>query len=328
MDVTDQMPDPWTPPSSASRDGLRTSLVSAALVRVQRDLPHMTSLLASRWGDVQLEAYFQGDVDTLRDTQSVTKSVLSLLVGIAHGEGRLQPDDLALSYLPDLRSAVTDPRWQDVTVRHLLTMTSGARSELTDPEYDEAWMASTDPLRYILRQPLVATPGGTFHYSNGGAHLLGEVLARVTGEPLERYARARLLGPLGVSRLDWSRDVQGRVDGYGGLSLTSRDLLRLGQLVLQGGRWEKQQLVPDGWINHATQGVVDAYIWMEGIPRYGLMWWVAEEAGHTVWYATGYGGQYLAVVPDAELVVAATGVVGDHPSHRHIVTSVIKAARY
>lgn len=320
------MPDSWTPPSSTARAAFQPQLVSAVLRQAQRDLPHLTSLLASRWGDVQLEAYFQGDADTLRDIQSVTKSVLSLLVGTAQGEGRLRLDDLALSHLPDLRSAVTDPRWQDVTVRHLLTMTSGARSELTDPEYDEAWMASTDPLRSTLRQPLVATPGETFHYTNGGAHLLGEILARATGEPLETYARARLLGPLGVSRLDWPRDVQGRTTGYGGLSLISRDLLRLGQLVLQGGRWEDQQLVPDGWINRSTQGVVDAYTWMEGIPRYGLMWWVAEEAGHTVWYATGYGGQYLAVVPDADLVVVATGVVGDHPSHRHVVTRVIEAA--
>ncbi len=307
--------------------GLNPAPLLAAHQRILRDLPDVTSLLVARAGRLAFEAYFQGGPEDARDVQSVTKSVLSLLVGAALGQGHLQGlDQPVLSLLPELAAHVVDDRWTRVTVRHLLTMTSGLPSELTDEAYDEAYMAAPDPVRFAVGQRLAGEPGADFRYSNAGAHLLGAALARVVGQDLAEYAQANLFTPLGVPHAHWTRDPQGRPMADGGLRLRSRDVLRVGQLVLQRGGWAGQRLVPAGWIADATRPHVPGYVWMEGLPDYGLLWWVTAEGGAPVWYATGFGGQYLAVFPELDAVAVMTGVVGVHPSHRFILPEFVRAA--
>ena len=314
---------PAAPPEAVGLDPVR---LDAAARYVARDLPHVTSLLVARRGCLAFERYFGIQAGEAQDLQSVTKSLVSLLVGIALDRGLLTSlDQPVLPLLPGAGDP-SDCRWRQVTLRHLLTMTSGLPSELTDPAYDDAWVKSADPVRFALAQPLVAAPGSTFHYSNAGAHLLGAALAGAAGQDLAAFAQEALWTPLGIATPHWPRDPQGRPFASGGLHLTPRDLLRLGQLVLQRGEWAGQQWVSRAWVEEATRPHLPGYEWMEGLPEYGLLWWVARE-GHTEgWYATGYGGQYLAVFPELELVAVMTGKVENHSNHRHVIAREVRAA--
>ena len=156
--------------------------------------------------------------------------------------------------------------------------------------------------------------------------MLGAALAQAAGRNLADFAQEALFTPLGIGAPRWPRDGQGRPLACGSAHLTPRELLRLGQLVLQGGDWEGRSLVPGAWIQEATRAHVEGYLWMEGLPGYGLLWWVTREGGAEAWYATGYGGQYVAVFPALELVAVMTGRVGDHPNHRHVIAEGMRAA--
>ncbi|GAA3836089.1 serine hydrolase [Deinococcus aetherius] len=315
---------PTTRPEDA---GLDPNRLDALHARIERALPHVTSLLVARHGHLAFERYFGIYPTSPQDTQSVTKSLVSLLVGVALDRGLLAGlDQPVLPLLGSDADALTDARWRDVTVRHLLTMTSGLPSELTDAAYDEAWMASEDPVRFALARPLVADPGTAFHYSNAGVHLLGAVLAQAAGQNLADFAQEALFTPLGIAPPPWPRDPLGRPLACGSAHLTPREMLRLGGLVLGRGRWEGRQLVPPGWVEEATRVHVQGYGWMEGLPGYGLLWWVTREGGTEGWYATGYGGQYVAVFPALELVAVMTGRVEDHPNHRHVIAEGVLGA--
>lgn len=323
--MTGVHPDfPTASPGAVRLDAGRLLALDAQMTR---EWPHVTSLLVARHGQLAFERYFGIHPTDPQDTQSVTKSLVSLLVGAALDQGLLtSPEQPVLPLLAGAAGDVTDARWGDVTLRHLLTMTSGLPSELTDPAYDEAWMASEDPVRFALAQPLLTPPGTDFHYSNAGVHVLGAVLAQAAGQPLADFAQEALFTPLGIRAPIWPRDGQGRPLACGSAYLTPRELLRFGQLVLQGGQWKGRQLVPAAWVQEATRAQVGGYRWMEGLPGYGLLWWVTREGGAEAWYATGYGGQYVAVFPKLALVAVVTGQVGDHPSHRQVIAGGVRGA--
>ncbi|EYB68260.1 beta-lactamase [Deinococcus phoenicis] len=315
---------PTAPPEAVGLDPAR---LHAACLHVARDLPQVTSLLVARRGHLAFERYFGIEATEPQDTQSVTKSALSLLTGIALDRGLLPgPDQPVLPLLPGLTDSVKDTRWPHVTLRHLLTMTSGLPSELTDPAYDDAWFTSSDPVRFALAQALVSPPGTAFHYSNAGAHVLGAVLAHAARQDLAAFAQEALWTPLGITAPPWPRDPQGRPFASGGLRLTPRQMLRLGQLVLQRGEWAGQRVVSPAWVEEATRPHVPGYEWMEGLPGYGLLWWVTREGNTEGWYATGYGGQYVAVFPELDLVAVMTGKVENHPSHRHVIAREVRGA--
>ncbi|MFB9991111.1 serine hydrolase domain-containing protein [Deinococcus oregonensis] len=303
-------------------------LNEAALLTLERqialDFPDVTSLLVARHGQLAFERYFVGQAADPRDTQSVTKSILSLLTGIALQRGLLSSlEQPVLPLLAHIPATIQDSCWAAVQVRHLLTMTCGLPSELTDASYDDAWFTSQDPVRFALEYPLIDAPGTTFRYSNAGVHVLGAALAKAAGQPLATFAQDVLLGPLGVVTPEWPADPCGRPFASGSLHLTSREMLSFGQLTLQRGWWNDTELVPSSWIQQATQPQLQGFEWMEGIPDYGLLWWVAHENGTLGWYATGYGGQYIAIFPEHDLVVVMTGQVTDHPPHRQLIPELL-----
>ena len=304
--------------------GVRGSRLAPLDQRIADHLPDVTSLLATQRGQVVFERYYLGTADEPRELQSVTKSIVSLLVGIALKRKVLHTLEQPVLPLLNWSGAIGDPRWPSVTFRHLLTMTGGLPSELTDPTYDDAWFTSPDPVGFVLTRPLLDAPGTTFRYSNAGAHLLGAALAGAAGMPLAAFAQHGLFNPLGIPAPPWSTDPEGRALASGGLFLTSRDLLKIGHLTLQDGQWHGEALLPSGWVREMTRPHLKGYVWMEGIPDYGLMWWAAHEEGTEGWYATGYGGQYLAIFPARSLVVVMTGRPCDHPSHRHIIPSLVR----
>lgn len=269
--------------------------------RIDAQLTDVQSVVALHRGHLAFEYYRQGvTADTLQDTQSVTKSVLGLLFGCALADGLVRgTDELIATRLPAMLRQGADPRVQRLRFEHLLTMTAGWPGDQT------AQRDRDDDLRQIVRRPFKADPGQRFAYDNGTANLLALALANVARQPLSAYARQRLLQPLGIDRFSWRQGAQGHDLGALGLSLTTRGMARVGELVLAEGRWEGRALLPADYLRRATTARNNG-----GDPLfspYGYLWWVAgkgREQGAV--FANGYGGQWIYVYPPLQLVVAAT----------------------
>ena len=199
------------------------------------------------------------DAGTLHDVRSVTKSVVSLLIGIALDRGLIAGvDQPALAYLPDYAALRTDDN-QRILLRHLLTMTSGLRWN-EDLPYDDPKNSlrlmneAADPYRYVLEQKLVHEPGKWWEYNSGNTMLLGAVLRHATGKELPDFAREALFEPLGITEVEWI-DVPPahQPAAWGGLRLRPRDMAKIGQLVLNGGTWKGRRIVSADWIAELTQ---------------------------------------------------------------------------
>jgi CubicO group peptidase (beta-lactamase class C family) len=296
--------------------------------------PQVRSVLVVRHGHLVYERYWQGaDAGDGHTSYSVTKSFVSALVGIALGEGRLRSldqtvEELLAGHLP----ADADPRLRRVTVKQLLTMTSGLAGDDSslagDDRVSDRMAQSRDWVRHILGRRLETSPGERFAYSSASSHLLSAVVADATGKSTLAYARAKLFGPLGIATGDayqptvdhwppteaeieaferapvaWPRDPQGYHYGGAFLRLPARDLAKLGYLYLNGGRWDGTQVVPADYVRASTQRQSDPPV---GPGGYGYQWWVTNETGHDSFRAMGFGGQLIQVIPDLDLVVVIT----------------------
>lgn len=291
--------EPDRPWRTANPDelGLDAGRLEAAHLRAV-DNEWVRSLLVVRHGRMAFERYYGGfGPDSLADVRSVTKSVVSTLTGIAIARGEMPGVDTPVSDLVNPDDFGASRLDEAITVRHLLTMTGGW-------EWDEAdyarWESGRDPVRFLLDRVIVDAPGTRFAYNSAGVHLLGVALEKATGESLPDYADEVLFGPLGIPDSAWEPLVGGRVNGGTGLDLRPRDLARLGELFLRGGRWSGQAVVPGDWIDMATAPAFSWSSWRS----YGYLWWIDLERG--AYYAHGYGGQYLYVLPARDLVVVVT----------------------
>ncbi len=287
---------------------------------------NLHGIVVDQHGTLQFEAYFEGDdqpagawfsrrvsfgADDLHDLRSVTKSITGLLVGVALNRGQIKSIHTpVLDFFPEHADLKT-PERAGITLAHLLTMTHGL-------EWDESgsyvrlgnsetrMRFSRDPDRYALERAVVALPGTRFAYSGGATALLGEVLVRTTGKPLDVYAAEVLFEPLGIVRHEWRRDVHERVTPYGGLRLRPRDLAKIGRMLLDGGRWRGEQIVPASWIDASFRRRVAA----DPPLGYGYQWWRTVVRGQggmlPVVAAFGNGGQRLFLVPQLDLAVVVT----------------------
>ena len=270
-------------------------------------IPRFKSLLVARHGRLVAEYYFGGsDSTTLFDVRSVTKSVVCALTGIALRDGVLP--GTAAPIAPYLAAADTlDSADSAVTVRHLLTMTSGyAWDETTGPDYN-AWIVADNHVQYLLDRAHASPAGATFTYNSAAVHTLGVVLADAAATPLPRYATDHLLGALGVDTVAWEPLDRGTVNGGSGIALRARDLLKFGQLFLQRGWSGDASVVPESWVDSVTR---PQFAWRTVVGplhqvTYGMLWWVSD-ASPAAYFAWGYGGQFVYVVPSRDLVVVAT----------------------
>jgi CubicO group peptidase (beta-lactamase class C family) len=282
--------------------------IASAVERAMRapNLRHVQSVLVSSHGQMVLERYFRdrraGD---LTNVHSVTKSFVSTLVGIAIGDGRLAPTMTVGEVLAD-RVPPDDGRNAQITVQHLLTMTSGLAA---DGPYDIDEIADAGGwwVEGPLRAPLRSEPGTAFTYNNGAAHVLSVMLSAAVRMPLGRFAEDRLFGPLGIEAYRSPKDLGGNPLGYGHLEVRPLDLVRLGELYLRHGRTGDAQILDPGYVDASTSAVTQGGP-PEGV-AYGYLWWIAERAGRPAYFAGGFGGQYVTVVPELELVVVTTGDV-------------------
>ncbi|MEM7625395.1 MAG: serine hydrolase [Planctomycetota bacterium] len=293
----------------------------------QGQVPAQHALLVYQRGQLLLERYWDGEdhiigqpipaprsfgPETLHDLRSCSKSVVGLLTGIAIDEGLLPPIETSAHLLfPDLIESSPErftAAHRRITLEHLLDMTDGIAWDQDNAKpmmaRNEFWLwQAQDPSAYVWSQPIAHPAGETFNYSSGSTTLLAEAIRRRSGMDIEAYAKEKLFRPLGVTRWEWVAQRNGSPAAFGGLRLAPRDMLKLGRLVLQRGKWEGKQVVPGAWI--------DATGDRRGEQRfYGYQWWldtytVHGQSVHAV-AAGGLGGQYIHVFPTLDAVVVST----------------------
>lgn len=270
-------------------------------------IPRLTSFILFQGDRIQRERHASdGARDRPRNIKSASKSILNALTGIALEQGHLESLDVPVSvFLPEYfaRVPADDPRWR-ITVRHLLTMSSGLPS--TSIGNYGAWVTSRDWVGYALGREVQSEPGTVMTYSTGDTHILAAVLTRATGRPLRQFAQQNLFAPLGIQVGGWDRDPQGVYFGGNNLALSPSALLGFGRLYLDQGQHNGRQVLPGAWVADSWQ---PRFLSSSFNRRhdYGYLWWHTRFAGHSTWFAWGYGGQFLFVVPGLETVVVLTG---------------------
>jgi CubicO group peptidase (beta-lactamase class C family) len=239
--------------SSAEAQGMDSAVLGQGLRALSGDTGHLHSLLINRNGCLVVEAYRPFyNRETKHYLNSATKAVLSALVGIAVHEGRLQEAASVFSYLRESVPMNNDARWSAVTVRDLLTMSSGISWHQSPPDNTSDEMGhSPDWLRFILQRPMAADAGKITNYSNGDSHLLSVVLQDAVGETALEFAQKRLFAPLGIRDVAWDRDPQGRSIGSAALQMRPIDMAKIGLLYLRGGRFEGRRILERAWVERS-----------------------------------------------------------------------------
>jgi CubicO group peptidase (beta-lactamase class C family) len=286
--------------------------VGAALDDVSGGGSPLSAVVVRRHGQVIGEAVAPGiDPETPQPVFSVTKSVVSLLVGIAVDEGLLELD----THLSEVLGDEVEGAHPDVTVEHLLTMTSGLFLADDEGGVETLYASNEDWVATLLEQPSAGPAGGGFAYCSGCVHLLTAALDQATGG-LAAWADERLVALLGEEPVAWELAGDGSqlpIGGWG-LELTARQMANVGQLYLDAGRWDGQVLVSAAWIRASVRDQVEVpdpfEPWASG---YGYLWWTTPEGAYA---ATGRGGQLILVVPALDLVVAATAELSDEDTWR------------
>jgi CubicO group peptidase (beta-lactamase class C family) len=270
-------------------------------------MPRFRSLLVARHGKLVAENYFGGaNSATVFDLRSVTKSVVSMLTGIAIQNGSLPNIDATVGTYVDAPYSL-DAGDRAVSVRQLLTMTSRYQWNENSADDYNLWVLSNDHVQFLLDRRQT-DPAGTFTYNSAAVNLLGQVLQDAVARPLPDFATEVLFQPIGITSVQWEELEPNMVNAGSGIKMTATDLLRFGQLLLQRGRSASRQVVPESWID---AGTTPQFNWREqyGAQRgttYGYLWWVAQPPATVATFAWGYGGQFAYVVPSLDLVVVAT----------------------
>jgi CubicO group peptidase (beta-lactamase class C family) len=266
-------------------------------------LPRLRSLLVSWRGDLVLERYFAGTrASQPANIKSASKSVISALVGIAVAGGLIKSvDEPIVHYFPELLKD-KDTRKRAITIEDLLTMRSGLAS--TSGRGYGAWVQSPNWVRYVLARPLTDEPGTRVEYSTGSSHLLSAILTRAARMSTWQFAQEQLAKPLGFSLPRWPQDPQGIYFGGNDMLMTPRQMIRFGELYVNGGQAGGKPLLPASWV---VQTIVKRGQSRWGSDReYGYGFWIRELAGLNTYYAWGYGGQFIFVIPAIDLVVVTT----------------------
>ncbi len=319
----------WTA-STPDAEGLDPSMLADLAGRIRRgDFGTIHSLLVVRHDRLVVEEYFSGgSAAQVHTLQSVSKSITSLITGIAIQQGRLRLTDRVVTRFPDYEPiANMDDRKAALTVQDLLTMRSGfdwSESTYTGSPLQRLNDCRCDWVRFMLDWPMREAPGTRWEYVSGGVILLGAVVTAATGERVDLFGDRELFAPLGVQGAYW---IGGLPDGLphtgGGLYMRARDMAKIGAMVAAGGRWQGRQVLSASWIRESTARVVSR-------PRtfgahsvdYGYLWWILDRADPMnprpqpgdIITASGARGQWIFALPDEDLVMVTTAENGETPN--------------
>ena len=325
--------------------GMRASRLNALSESIANgSAPGVNSLIIIRHGYLLTERYFNGTTPTAAKTvQSVTKSVASLLAGIAVDKGFLTQDSRILTVLPEYADlANQDARKADITLRHLLSMRSGINfyeNPYSGSPLERLNTSHDDWVRIALAEPMNADPGTLWQYNSGGAIAVGGMIRRAVGGDFYQFARDNLFTPIGVTSQLWYYNTFDNLPHTGGgLLISPLDLARIGYMVLRRGMWNGTRIVSEQWLDASMTPITSRPSMMGGhVTDYGLLWWLmpldgASPSGRrddTIWMASGNFNNWLFIVPRHDLVVVVTG--GDNRSfgepvdflYREILPSVV-----
>lgn len=304
--------DGWKTASMIS-EGMNTALIDQLFDQLGPAKHKIHSVLLVKDDQLILEEYFGSQtIETRHDLRSVTKSLRSILTGIAIDRGFIDSiDDPISNYLGDLQPKKNlDPRKAEITIRHLLTMSTGLECNDWDPRsagQEDRVYKKKDWLQYTLDLPMVYDPGTESRYCSMGVVLLVELISRASGMSIDVFARKYLFDAMNISNYSWRHTSRKEVISSGKrLSMTARDMAKIGQLILNKGKWKEQQLVSKEWITLSTQTHTD----IDGM-SYGFLWWKIplklEDRQTMSTTATGNGGQYIVVLPEMNSIAVFTG---------------------
>ena len=315
--------------------GLNADAIDAAA----RSLPRLHSLLVSQRGELIFERYYnRRRPEQPANIKSAAKSVISALVGIALDRGLIADVRTPIvTFFPEV-ARDPDPGKKAITVEDLLTMRSGL--EGTSNRNYGAWVTSRNWVEHALARPMFAPPGAIMEYSTGNTHLLSAILTKASGKSTWQFANDVLANPLGFTLASWPRDPQGIYFGGNDMLMTPRQMVAFGELYLNRGRANGRQIVPERWVARSCEGRRREFRPGERFGRgaanpfpdpmrdrqYGYLWWVYNIGGHETCFAWGYGGQYIFVVPDLDLVIVTTAspdVSEERRGHRQRVFDIL-----
>ncbi|UCH63144.1 MAG: serine hydrolase [Fidelibacterota bacterium] len=301
--------DGWST-STPAAEGLDKVALQEVYERLFSEDEYITaiSLLVVRNGKLVAEGYFRSldDRHTKRQIQSVTKSITSLVFGIAWEMEYF--DDLDQRLYDIVPEAFDDDlRKREITLRHLLTMRACLKFWSDEFAQEMQMNDQKNVMKYILAKPLFADPGTLFNYRDCDPQLLGGAVSVKTDMTLEEIAKDRLFSPMGIVDYYWEKNADGDNWAAQALYMRSRDLAKIGKLVMNRGNWQGEQLISEDWIEQATSIQTPQY---DGQPEdgtdpfYGFYWWIYPHMG--AFTALGAGGQYIFIIPDKNLVIVMT----------------------
>ena len=252
-----------------------------------------------------VDEYYKDDYDqtSVFTLQSTSKSITSAIFGIAMEQGYIDSVDTPIStYFPQVLNDGIEYKRQ-ITVWNLLTHTTGL--DVSDTANWDTWLASDNWVDYVLNRPAVSRPGTTFNYFTGNIHLLSAIIQQTTGKTTLEYGRENLFSKLDMDSVECTTDPQGISDGGNGFAMNVYDMAKMGQLYLNNGVWEGEQVIPQEWVQDSTTVQFDR---SSGSADYGYQWWVRTfgDNNYHAYFAQGHFGQYIFVVPELELVVVMT----------------------
>jgi CubicO group peptidase (beta-lactamase class C family) len=288
---------------------MRPTILAMIDPYVAEHFPTLLSLVVVRHGMLVFERYYHHwRAEDRVNVKSATKSIVSALVGIALRERFVTSLDQRLyEFFPHYFPAHSDPRKREITLKHLLTLRSGLA--WVEQESVGALFTSDNWVQYGLSLPLWHAPGEVYAYSTLDAHLLSAVLSQVTGASALTFANASLFGPMGSSLTQWAHDPQGYPIGGSELYLTPYEMTKFGYLYLRRGVWDGEQIIPEAYLEASIHTQVSTGISAVADPNvtlsetYGYLWWVSRVGPYTSFFALGYGGQTIYVIPELDVVL-------------------------
>ncbi|SHN11002.1 serine hydrolase domain-containing protein [Mucilaginibacter sp. OK098] len=283
---------------------------TAAIIKNNRQL---YSIVVSQNDKIVYNQYFNGkSQQDLFNNQSLTKSVMSLLIGIAIDKGYIgSVDEKIVKYFPELAQD-TDKRKQDITIRQIMNQASGLWHE--DLINLGKYFTIADPSGYVLKAPLVSEPGKVFHYNNAGTHILSVILTKSTHMSTLEFANRYLFGPLAIRNVEWGKMRDGYYDGCGLLSvhLSTEDMNRIASLLLHKGRFNNKSVVSEKWINQVLHPTIFYNTdWGFNGSTYALCFYHYNYKDTPITYGLGWGGQFVFVIPAKNAIVNVNESIND-----------------